>query len=287
MNDPASSPLIRSDIWFKDGTVVLQAERTLFRVYRGVLASQSSIFHDTFGMPQPAEEPLYEGCPILVLQDSPDDVRSFLLAIHDAGYFINSPVNGIQTLSGLLRLATKYDVGHLRDRMISILASIYPTSLPEWVLRQCPAGYEEHDGDDFIALNLALEVDVYVILPSIYYACCRHPFAALLDAPLSITDKKKCVAAVEAFERTWRGKVYGMLLDVISTCDDEGGCHEMQVRWIRDHGLPTFADVFEFDWDAVALCAECTEAGKDEYARERLALWNALPTLFGYEARAQ
>ncbi|KAJ7721648.1 hypothetical protein DFH07DRAFT_760334 [Mycena maculata] len=77
-----ATPLVRSpDVWFEDGTVVLQAQATLFRVYRGVLAAQSSILRDTFAIPQPATRDTYEACPLVVLHDSASDLRHFLTAI--------------------------------------------------------------------------------------------------------------------------------------------------------------------------------------------------------------
>lgn len=38
-----------NDVWFDDGNVILQAESTLFKVYRGILAQNSSVFHDMVG----------------------------------------------------------------------------------------------------------------------------------------------------------------------------------------------------------------------------------------------
>ncbi|KAJ7642455.1 hypothetical protein DFH06DRAFT_928666, partial [Mycena polygramma] len=96
------------------------------------VAAQSPIFRDAFSIPQPATQETYEGCPLLVLHDSAADLRLFLLATHDAGRLIvrirslmNTPVDGMATLSALLRLSTKYDVGHIRSRMIVILQTLY------------------------------------------------------------------------------------------------------------------------------------------------------------------
>ena len=63
--------LMRSPaFWFADGTVVIQVENTLYRVYRGLLGSRSMVFHDTFSVPQPAEEGMaIEGCPLVQLHD--------------------------------------------------------------------------------------------------------------------------------------------------------------------------------------------------------------------------
>ena len=56
-------------LWFDDGNVVLIAENTGFRVYRGVLAKHSEIFRDMFLLPHPdselAIEDTYDGCPIV------------------------------------------------------------------------------------------------------------------------------------------------------------------------------------------------------------------------------
>lgn len=73
----------RSSVWFEDGNVVLQAENTQFRVYRGILCASSSIFKDMFSIPQPplSKERLVEGCPVVYLPDSAIDVQYVLEAL--------------------------------------------------------------------------------------------------------------------------------------------------------------------------------------------------------------
>jgi hypothetical protein len=61
-------------MWHGDGSVVLQAGNTQFRVHWGVLALHSSVFHDMEELPQPQEQLTVEGCPIVELSDEPDDV---------------------------------------------------------------------------------------------------------------------------------------------------------------------------------------------------------------------
>jgi hypothetical protein len=85
-----SAELVRSpDFWFEDGTVVLQVETTLFRVYRGLLASRSTVFCDTFSIPQPPESERneIEGCPVVELHDKAKDFVRFLKALHNYGYW--------------------------------------------------------------------------------------------------------------------------------------------------------------------------------------------------------
>lgn len=85
------SSLIRSqDIWFDDGNVVIQADNILFKVFRGILASNSTVFSDMFSVPQPTnasvtDPDVYDSCPLVKIHDTPEDTKHFLKAIHDAG----------------------------------------------------------------------------------------------------------------------------------------------------------------------------------------------------------
>jgi len=76
-------PLTRApDLWFEDGTIILQAETRLFRVYKGILSLHSSVFRDMFSFPQPNDQSLVEGCMVVVVHDSAEDMTEFLKAIH-------------------------------------------------------------------------------------------------------------------------------------------------------------------------------------------------------------
>lgn len=76
-------PLERSDIWYDDGNIVLQAQNHQFKVYRGVLAGSSSVFKDMFSLPQPPpkDNDLVEGCPIVQLSDKWRELRWILQLI--------------------------------------------------------------------------------------------------------------------------------------------------------------------------------------------------------------
>jgi len=74
-----------SDLWFDDGSVVCRAENTLFRVHMSQLARHSECFRDMFSLAQPSnkEEEVIDGCPVLVLQDTAEDVASLFCALYD------------------------------------------------------------------------------------------------------------------------------------------------------------------------------------------------------------
>ena len=79
---PASDP-VRSDIWYEDGNVILQAENIQFRVHRGILAQCSTVFRDMFSFPQPpsSDVEMVEGCAVVHLSDTAEEVGYILKAL--------------------------------------------------------------------------------------------------------------------------------------------------------------------------------------------------------------
>lgn len=73
----------RSDIWLEDGNIIIQAETTQFKVYRGVLSMHSSVFKGMLSTPQPSSEAegTVEGCPVIYASDSAVDVAIILRAL--------------------------------------------------------------------------------------------------------------------------------------------------------------------------------------------------------------
>jgi len=74
-----------SKYWFDDGNVVLQAENTQFRVHRSMLSRHSHVLKDMFEIPQPenTEGHIIEGCPVVHLYDSSQDVEIVISIFYD------------------------------------------------------------------------------------------------------------------------------------------------------------------------------------------------------------
>jgi hypothetical protein len=86
-DEPDAEPLPnprRSEIWYEDGNIVLQAGMTQFRVYRGILRDKSPIFKDMFDVPQPSDNfgSFFEGCPVMRVMDSAEDWEHVLNALY-------------------------------------------------------------------------------------------------------------------------------------------------------------------------------------------------------------
>ncbi|KAJ7624452.1 hypothetical protein FB45DRAFT_1086079, partial [Roridomyces roridus] len=276
------------DVWFDDGTIILQAENTLFRAYRGVLAAQSSIFRDTFSIPQPEEQETFDGCLVVKVHDSAPDFRLFLLATHDAGYLTTHPADGMETLARLLRLATKYDVEHIRIRMSSILSTIYPSTLAGWLARSTTPGYETAEGQDLLALSLATEHALLPVLPGVYLAACgyRHSFI-VASGVIDLKAKTTCMTAQENFELLWaRSLFYGLYHgpDDNSCQDATNGfeCDRARLEFLGRDGLPGLEGVFPcaIAWDDLEVCNPCKASAQNKFNEASERLWNHLPSLF-------
>ena len=71
------------EFWFEDGSIVLQVESTQFRIAKTMFARHSNVFRDMLSLPLPADEPLVEGCPVVVLAgDKTKDWKCLLDAMY-------------------------------------------------------------------------------------------------------------------------------------------------------------------------------------------------------------
>jgi hypothetical protein len=82
-NASISSCTRHPDLWFDDGSIVLCAESTLFCVHRTTLSAHSTVFSDMFGIPQPPDQDAIEGCTVIQLSDTEEDVELLLRALYN------------------------------------------------------------------------------------------------------------------------------------------------------------------------------------------------------------
>ena len=66
------------EFWFIDGNLILVARDTAFRVYRGLLTVQSQVFDDMFASASSSTHELFDGCPVVHLSDTPEDLAHLL-----------------------------------------------------------------------------------------------------------------------------------------------------------------------------------------------------------------
>ncbi|KAJ7809062.1 hypothetical protein B0H14DRAFT_2380041 [Mycena olivaceomarginata] len=121
------APITRSEIWKRDGSVVLQAANTQFRVHWSVLEENSSVFRGMQGHPQPVDQDSVDGCPVVEISDDPVDVEYLLKALYNPSKVLPFPV-----VSAFVRLGRKYDFKDLFDLAVARLHCGRQTSWISW-----------------------------------------------------------------------------------------------------------------------------------------------------------
>ncbi|KAI0783936.1 hypothetical protein BC629DRAFT_1594063 [Irpex lacteus] len=173
------------DLWFDDGTVILIAETTGFRVYRGLLVRHSDIFRDMFLLPQPTSEPNGHppDCPIVRLADDSAEEVAILLNILCNG--VECFTNGSQriesaTAVALIRLGTKYAFHALQKDVLRRVSVCYPKDLKDLQSHgedlcdspDCPIIWGPTDC--IAILHLTNQLNLHEYVPAALYKCANH-----------------------------------------------------------------------------------------------------------------
>ncbi|KAF9554984.1 hypothetical protein CPC08DRAFT_696043 [Agrocybe pediades] len=215
----------KSYLWFDDGNVVLQAEKTLFRVHKTVLALHSDVFSDMFNIcqsPADGSQPMFEdGCPLISTSDSAADLTYLLSNIYEnqKKHNLGKEIEATRAVA-LYRLGNKYGMDYLCDDILLRLKTAFPSTLQDFHLRRgqtkatFPPAVQDFMRDhkstmhpfgklghnDLIRLaNLAHDFGILIVLPAIYARLARLSN----DAILSLSRKSKPV---------------GLKPDIINTC---------------------------------------------------------------------
>ncbi|KAJ7188733.1 hypothetical protein C8R46DRAFT_979996 [Mycena filopes] len=229
--EDAKMTIERSEIWYEDGSLVLQAQRTRFRVHWSFISQHSSVFHDMQGLPQPSDANSIDNCPVVELSDTAEEATHLLRALYTPTFF-SQRMLALPVISSLIRFARKYD---FRDIVHAIIANHltheYPATLQEFdvisnvianhLTHEYPATLQEFDvisnvdggykmtrivnyyGIHFDVIRLARENNITSVLPCAFYRALRkHTEAEIFDgvprgdgtvATLSPADQRICI----------------------------------------------------------------------------------------------
>ncbi|CAE6509258.1 unnamed protein product, partial [Rhizoctonia solani] len=159
--------------WLDDGNVVLVAKppsQTQFRVHQSVLSRQSPVFKELFSYPSRARFERIHGCPVVPLGDTEEDIAALLSALYDGLTLQRTTISDVETTSGQLRLATKYQISNIQDKILSHLREEYPSQLSD-VDRKIPEKEKLYDPISIIQLG------VPELLPYAWYRLARHSYS--------------------------------------------------------------------------------------------------------------
>ncbi|KAI0753671.1 hypothetical protein C8Q74DRAFT_1373636 [Fomes fomentarius] len=296
------------EFWLEDGTVVLMARNVQFKVYRGILSAHSLVFADMFSFPQPTapSSENVDGCPVVHLVDSPEDLRHVLRAMIPRNGFVHvnsnsPPAYTYHELSAYIRLGHKYQIDALMDEALAYLKAHFSTKLSSWsALDYVPEPFDEVEAIGVV--NIARLVGCTSMLPTAFLACCNF-----LDAlgfktehgtfeKLSDDDLVRCTDAKRVLTR----QLNTALLRACGICEHPGTQCERGMREVlrlyteNSDRWPLFDpfldcnvylrlnDTFGSRRSCV-MCSTCQEQIKSRLVEEQRAIWKRLPEIFKVE----
>ncbi|KAJ6519075.1 hypothetical protein C8R45DRAFT_950164 [Mycena sanguinolenta] len=292
-----NAPITRSKRWFfDDGNVVLQARNIQFRVHWSILALHSSVFRGMQGLPQPADQPSVDGCPVVKLSDDDsEDVEYVLNALYIPKFHCQQTLP-LAVVGAFIRLGRKYDFEDLFDSAVARLISTCPATLEEYdALRGRSSTVEWYTGAYLDIIALASENNVLSALPCAYYRAVHlYNPGILLDgvnrndgtlASLSSLDLRRCILGRERLlsKQFQEGYTFGWTRESSHNCTNSEICCVVRERLSRAFSDRAFLDaltISSMDVLAPELCPACVQQATESLAAGRRKMWEELPTIF-------
>ncbi|KAJ7450934.1 hypothetical protein B0H11DRAFT_2289112 [Mycena galericulata] len=284
--------------------LIIQADNTLFRVSRDLLAYHSSVFRDMLSLPTPKDAEMMDGCPFVNLPDSAEDTTVFLKAMIYYDFFEPAPApTTLSILSGVLRLSHKYEVDALRKRPLLHISQFHPTTLQEWEQlggKSIPWLDESIENGYLSIVILARQFSIDWILPAAFYRVCQKTTESSIingdisESELDPQDKVSCFTACRQLEVGAVTRILDFLWTPlqIPSCSSPDECMPARIRVRRSaegwrprpsHEAPTFPlDAWEeSDWRRLAaVCDVCLSSMKSTFREAKQTFWDGLPKLF-------
>ncbi|KAJ7618313.1 hypothetical protein DFH06DRAFT_1483330 [Mycena polygramma] len=204
-DDGSNAALTRAEgLWFEDCGLIIQAEKTLCRISRDYLASQSPVFKDMLALPSPKEADRMDGCPFVFLPDNAEDVTVFLKALMFYDFFEPYPApTTLPILFGTLRMSYKYEVDPLKKRALTHISSLHPTTLRGYETLKTPWWFLCSLSDSWPAIcHLARQLHIDWILPMAFFRVSMFAQTdTILSSSMELCDKIRCINAALVLEK--------------------------------------------------------------------------------------
>ncbi|PIL26468.1 hypothetical protein GSI_12226 [Ganoderma sinense ZZ0214-1] len=296
------------EFWLPDGNIILVARAIGFRVYRGLIAAQSTVFEDMFAASSTDPNEIFDGCPVVHLSDSPEDlVHLVRVLLPKSQRLYNRPeLRPFSEVSALIRLAHKYHIQDVQDQALASLRdSVLSSDLDNWY--KMPAMTSIATIDMIGVINLARLTDTLSILPGAFFVCTLLPPGKLLGGlthedgtveQLSRDDLQRCLEgqrtlAIEASLLPTRIFASIPVLDCTTPTHCQSWCRRALVAIVsseqivaQQSPLGSWRDVIvsptpDGGTDTTKVCGTCEKELLKRDRRERWRIWKRMPEIFG------
>ncbi|KAG1736289.1 hypothetical protein EDD22DRAFT_787519 [Suillus occidentalis] len=322
-------PKKHDSLYLFDGNIVLTAPTksggtTVFRVHQSMLSNHSPIFANMLKTPVRDEVQMYDGIRLVRLTDDAEEIESVfkLMYIHPLVLSQRLSRHVPPIVHHVLKLSNKYEMSELRQAVVQLLETQWPTSLSQWdrleseiaVMawdQDCdpiPLDLDDSLPEPALAIKLGREFHIPSIMPAAFYHLSRlsigHPLhvprgslrqrtadwnlltAADLICLIMGKEGLSMVAASLLVPDCWGDetvKTYWME-------EDCRGCRrsEMveQIRWEckrTSDVLSTLRQYLTIESLLSPMCKTCSHIIKTKLKGVRQTLWAMLPLLFQLE----
>ncbi|KAI1786065.1 hypothetical protein LXA43DRAFT_81874 [Ganoderma leucocontextum] len=295
------------EFWLEDGNIVLVAGKRGFKIYRGLLAVQSPVFADMFSTANPDVSQLYDGCPVIRLSDSAEDLRHLLHALLPRAEASRVSLADdselsctFNQLSSLTRLGHKYQIEFIECRAIARLKLLYTDTFQKW--DECDAPFDVGDGQEIGVVCLARLTNNPAMLPVAFYLCSIRAGAVAHGwtredgtvEMLEADDLERCINGYGVLQTETSdslARIFKFYDNPLCNSAQKVSCnhclfrfHELAGAHPRRYYLQLHAwnDQYE-QWmedENIKLCPACLQALCARHKDERRALWCRLPEIF-------
>ncbi|KAJ7435219.1 hypothetical protein B0H11DRAFT_1859193 [Mycena galericulata] len=288
---------VRSDIWFEDGNLVVQAQDTQFRAYKGVLGSRlSAILEEQMNNLGETSKSV-EGCPLLYLPDSSIDVEHVFRAIFDRWSFPDAEALPFEVVVAFMRLGRKWGMKPLYDGALDRLSFVFPATKDEYTKNPIETRIRFHDPTNKerrgeIAIDtilLARELNLPCLLPAAFWYAATHVDILANDHAnsISVADRHTILSAMNALRFAHAEYLFSWLdesLVASPNCRQTAtrSCSEKKLRYSVELWKPPGMSL-RFNWRPGAedgLCDACVTLGREHHGEGAKRLWEELPSFF-------
>jgi len=223
--------------------------------------------------------------------------------------FYSRNVSDFFHLAGILRLSTKYFIGHLRTQAIQYLTQTWSYSLrghDDMVNLALKSPLIDNTTYPYVhplhVLNLSNECNVRIVLPSVFYFLSLYPFHDILrgDHPKLMVEHHSAPSPVLAMQDIGKYTLMfqhriDIILDFVRTFSDERpsctkactrGFAQLSLRlsksWMTRTGpLHYMLQAVHELTDDETICYPCRKAFRKDVEALREEIWEQLPSVVG------
>ncbi|KAG2028754.1 hypothetical protein BDR03DRAFT_816878, partial [Suillus americanus] len=313
-------------LYLFDGNIVLTAPTksggtTVFRVHQSMLSNHSPIFANMLKSAVTDEVQMYDGIRLVRLTDDAEEIESLFKLMYIPPLVLSQRLSRHvpPIVRHVLKLSNKYEMSELRQMVVQLLETQWPTSLAQWDRLESEIAVMawDQDGDPIpldldgslpepaLAIKLGREFHVPSIMPAAFYHLSRLSIGrphVPRDAVRQRTADWNLLTAADLICLIMGKEGLSMVATsmlIPDCCGDETmktywseedcrGCRrsEMveQIRWEckrTSDVLSTLRRYLTMEPSLLSpMCETCSRIIKNQLRKMRQTLWTMLPLLF-------